>query len=186
MGCAAARTAAGAGHEVMLSSRRGPERLRDLAGTLGAGVRAVPVATAMECPLVLLAVPWPAVEATLRANPGTPDSVLMDATNAWDDRPPRTAEGGTSEAVAGWTRAAVVRVFSTVHARRLAAPDGLGVPYATDVPAAGEVVAGFLRTIGFSPVHAGSLRATAVSMAPGGPLFGHTVEAGALARAISS
>ena len=185
MGLAAAPVFAAAGFGVALSSRRGPDRLATLASGFGPDVRAVAVSEAMGAPMVMLAVPWSEVEALLAAHATTTGAVLMDATNAWAGWSPTRAASGSSEAVAQWTNADVVKVFSTVHARRLAAPDGLAVPFATDVPSAGDRVADLLSRIGFAPVYAGSLAEVADTMAPGGLLFGRTTSDSVLRTLIS-
>ncbi|MCB0873887.1 MAG: NAD(P)-binding domain-containing protein [Thermoleophilia bacterium] len=185
MGLAAAPVFAAAGFEVALSSRRGPERLAAVVSDLGSHIRAVPVAEAMAAPIVMLAVPWPEVEDLLATNATTTGAVLMDATNAWSGWSPTLTASGSSEAVAEWTNADVVKVFSTVHARRLAAPDGLAVPFAADVPNAGDRVADLLSRIGFAPVYAGSLADVADTMAPGGLLFGRTTSDSVLRTFVS-
>ena len=64
-------------------------------------------------------------------------------------------------------------------------PDGLAVPFATDVPSAGDRVADLLSRIGFAPVYAGSLAEVADTMAPGGLLFGRTTSDSVLRTFVS-
>jgi len=70
-----------AGHDVLLSNRRGPGSLTQLVSKLGNGARAVTMDEAAKAPLVLLAVPWPKVEAVLGKLPGWEGRILIDATN---------------------------------------------------------------------------------------------------------
>jgi len=51
-----------AGHEVLLSNRRGPSSLKGLVSRLGNGARAVTIEEAAKAPMVVLALPWPKVE----------------------------------------------------------------------------------------------------------------------------
>ncbi len=60
-----AREALATGHEVVLSSRRGPESLASKVAELGHGASAATVEEAASLDYVLLAVPWPNVEDAL-------------------------------------------------------------------------------------------------------------------------
>src|SRR6266481_8064779 len=62
-----AREALATGHEVVLSSRRGPDSLATKVAELGHGASATTVEAAASLDYVLLAVPWPNVEDVLRA-----------------------------------------------------------------------------------------------------------------------
>ena len=55
-----------AGHEVLLSNSRGPSSLNQLVSKLGKRARAVTMDEAAKAPIVVLAVPWPKVEAVAR------------------------------------------------------------------------------------------------------------------------
>src|SRR3984893_1417903 len=70
-----------AGHEVLLSNGRGPSSLKQLVSTLGKGARAVTMDEAAKAPIVVLAVPWPKIEAVLGQLPDWEGRILMDATN---------------------------------------------------------------------------------------------------------
>jgi prephenate dehydrogenase len=67
-----AREALATGHEVVLSSRRGPEALAGKVAELGHGAFAATVEAAASLDYVLLAVPWPNVEEALRGFPPMP------------------------------------------------------------------------------------------------------------------
>src|SRR5439155_5625618 len=60
-----AREALARGHEVVLSSRRGPDALADKVAELGRGASAASVDEAASLEYVLLAVPWRNVESAL-------------------------------------------------------------------------------------------------------------------------
>ena len=64
-----AREALAAGHEVVLSSWRGPDSLGGKVAELGRGASAATVEAAASLDFVLLAVPWPNVEDALRGLP---------------------------------------------------------------------------------------------------------------------
>ena len=69
------------GHEVLLSNSRGPSSLNQLVSKLGKGARAVTMDEAAKAPMVVLAVPWPKVEAVLGKLPDWEGRILIDATN---------------------------------------------------------------------------------------------------------
>src|SRR5262249_56918587 len=63
------REALARGHEVVLSSRRGPDALVDKVAELGRGASAASVEAAASLEYVLLAVPWRNVESALKGLP---------------------------------------------------------------------------------------------------------------------
>ena len=83
-----ARAALAAGHEVVLSSRRGPDSLGGKVAELGRGASAAAVEVAASLDYVLLAVPWPNVEDALRGLPAWNGRVLIDATNPFSEYSP--------------------------------------------------------------------------------------------------
>ena len=64
-----AREALATGHEVVLSSRRGPDSLAGKVAKLGRGASAATVEEAASLDYVLLAVPWRDLEAALQGCP---------------------------------------------------------------------------------------------------------------------
>ena len=187
MGSAAARVLTRAGYEVLIANRRGRVALTPLVDEIGSGVVPANAAEAAGAPIVLLAVPFDAVEEILAdVGPIPAATVLVDATNAWSGWDAAGDERGSSEAVARMAGGArVVKALSTVHANRLGAPDGLGVPVAGDDADARATVSRMLTRVGFRPVEIPSLRDAADAMAPGGPLFGATLDEDALRVLIS-
>src|SRR4051794_35909299 len=123
IGQAVARHAVAAGHEVIISNRRGGEPLAAAADAVGATPGSVTEAAAGE--LVLLAVPWTAVPAALDGLTWG-GQVLIDATNAFISFSPMQVEdfgdGSSSERVASLAPGAhVVKAFNTLYARMIAA-----------------------------------------------------------------
>jgi predicted dinucleotide-binding enzyme len=150
---------AGAGHEVSMTARDAAET-RDIAAKIGV----TPVASTIEAisgaKVVVLAVPYTALEAVAREiKDAVAGKVVVDVAN-----PMGQAPSGTSAAqqLATWLPGAyVVKAFNTTFAGLLAEPTAHGQKldalYATDDLAAGETVAELIRSIGFRPVYAGGL-----------------------------
>ena len=93
------REALARGHEVVLSSRRGPDALADQVAELGRGASAASVEDAASLEYVLLAVPWRNVEPALKGLAAWNGRVLIDATNPfvetkWEARPRRSWREG--------------------------------------------------------------------------------------------
>src|SRR4030095_5410027 len=100
------REALARGHEVVLSSRRGPDALADKVAELGRGASAASVEEAASLAYVLLAVPWRNVESALKGPPARNRRVLIDATNPFVETSPKLVLAdlggkGASEVVAG-------------------------------------------------------------------------------------
>src|SRR5260370_8627138 len=83
------REALARGHEVVLSSRRGPDALVDKVAELGRGASAASVEEAASLDYVLLAVPWRNVESALKSLPAWKGRVLIDATNPFVETSPK-------------------------------------------------------------------------------------------------
>src|SRR5580693_3085423 len=115
-----AREALRAGHQVVLSNRRGPDSLADVVAELGNGASAATVAEAASLDYVLLAVPWPNVEDALRGLPAWNGRVLIDATNPFSEYSPQLVladlgDRGASEVVAALAPGArVVKAFNSI------------------------------------------------------------------------
>jgi len=115
-----AREALAQGHEVVLSSRRGPEALAAKVAELGKGASAAPVADAASLDYVLLAVPWNNVEEALSGLPDWNGRVLIDATNPFSEYSPKLVLAdlkgiGASEIVAGFAKSArIVKAFNSI------------------------------------------------------------------------
>jgi 8-hydroxy-5-deazaflavin:NADPH oxidoreductase len=119
-----AREALATGHEVVLSSRGGPESLAAKVAALGHGASAATVMEAASLDYVLLAVPWPNVEDALRGLPAWNGRVLIDATNPFIAYSPKLVLAdlggkGASEVVAALAPGArVVKAFNSIVTAR--------------------------------------------------------------------
>src|SRR5246127_4044323 len=119
-----AREALRAGHQVVLSNRRGPDSLTDVVAELGNGASAATIAEAASLEYVLFAVPWPNVEDALRGLPLWNGQVLIDATNPFSAYSPKLVladlgDKGASEVVAALAPGArVVKAFNSIVIER--------------------------------------------------------------------
>ena len=156
-----------AGHEVLLSNSRGPSSLTQLVSKLGKGARAVTMDEAAKAPMVVLAVPWPKVEAVLGKLPDWEGRILIDATNHFllpsmelADLKGRVSSEIVSELAPS---AKVVKALNTLYASNLAqnpkVGEGRRVIFVSgdDGGAKGEV-SGLLKGLGFAVIDLGSLR----------------------------
>src|SRR5205814_5141434 len=114
------REALARGHEVVLSSRRGPDALADKVADLGRGASAASVEEAASLEYVLLAVPWRNVESALKGLPAWNGRVLIDATNPFVETSPKLVLAdlggkGASEVVAALAPGArIVKALNSI------------------------------------------------------------------------
>jgi 8-hydroxy-5-deazaflavin:NADPH oxidoreductase len=152
-------------HQVIVGSRD-PDRARQVASATRAARGATYAEAAAHAEVVILAVPWPAIDDTLGQLGELDQTVVVDV--SW---PPRKSErealkgSSTAEQIQRrLPRARVVKGWNHVHARHLTAPevDGIAasVLLAGDDPAAKQVVFALARDMGFHPVDVGPLKAT--------------------------
>jgi predicted dinucleotide-binding enzyme len=177
-----AREALATGHQMVLSSRRGPESLASNVTELGRGAFTATVEEAASLDFVLLAVPWPNVEDALRGLPAWNGRVLIDATNPFIEYSPNVLADlggkGASEVVAGLAPGArVVKAFnSIVTARFNEGPiknGGRRVIFVSgDHPEPTEFVKSVIESFGFVPVYLGGLATGGRLQQAGGPLAG--------------
>jgi len=192
LGTVLARLAVAAGYDVRVAGSGDPKYIALTVDVYAKGARATATADAVAgADLVILAIPLHRVEG-LPAD-ALAGHIVVDATNYWEAvdgaLPDFTdAPGGTSSVVAAkLADATVVKALGHVayeeldaHARderRIA----LGI--AADDPEAAEVVAGFIRAIGFEPVRVGVL-AAGVALQPGSRAFGSALAPEALLRIV--
>ena len=151
-----------AGHSVTFAARepagaKSAELKRD-------GFAVAPQAEASKADVVVLAVPWTGIEATIAALGNLSGKVLVDATN------PLTANlelalgfsDSAGETVARLAKGArVVKAFNTTGANNMAnskyAAGKLMMPVAGDDAAAKKTVMALAADLGFEPVDAGPL-----------------------------
>jgi 8-hydroxy-5-deazaflavin:NADPH oxidoreductase len=175
----AARLFANAGHELLLSYSREPERLRALAEEIGprASVGSVAEAAAFG-PVALLSVPWSRVEEVIREAGGLAGAIVIDTTNQYGG-------GGLEELPQGRTAAQVnaarapgarwTKAFNTLtsgfqaSAAGRTGDDRVALFYCGDDEEASDVVAGLIEDAGFAAVRIGGLADAGPMEAPRRP-----------------
>jgi 8-hydroxy-5-deazaflavin:NADPH oxidoreductase len=178
-----AREALTVGHEVVLSSRHGPEFLSGKIAQLGGGASAASVEEAASLDCVLLAVPWPNVEAALRGLRPWNGRVLIDATNPFSQYSPHLVladlgDIGASEVVAALAPGAqIVKAFNSIVTDRFndgpVKNGGRRVIFVSgDHPEPVEFVKCLIKSFGFMPIHLGGLVVGGRLQQAGGPLAG--------------
>jgi 8-hydroxy-5-deazaflavin:NADPH oxidoreductase len=172
----AARLFAAAGHEVMLSFSRDPERLRADAEEIGERASVGEVADAAAFgEVVLLSVPWPLVDDVIRAAGPLDGTIVIDTTNQY-------GAGGVEEIPDGLTAAQfnqrrmpgarLVKAFNTLTSGFQASATGRQgdrravLFMAGDDPQAKRIVAGLIEDAGFAPADVGGLADAAPMEAP--------------------
>src|SRR5246500_20571 len=171
------------GHEVVLSSRRGPDALVDSVAELGRGASAASVEEAASLDYVLLAVPWRNVESALKSLPAWNGRVLIDATNPFVETSPKLVLAdlggkGASEVVAALAPGArVVKAFNSIVIERFnqgpAKDGGRRVIFVSgDHAEPIEFVKNLIASFGFAPIHLGGLVVGGRLQQAGGPLAG--------------
>jgi NADPH-dependent F420 reductase len=152
-------------HQVTVGSRD-PNRARQVASVTGAARGATYAEAAADAEVVILAVPWPAMDDTLGQLGELDQTVVVDV--SWPSRKSeREALKGSSTAEQiqqRLPRARVVKGWNHIHAQYLTAPqvDGIAasVLLAGDDPAAKQTVFALAADMGFHPVDIGALKAT--------------------------
>ena len=153
-------------HQVTVGSRD-PNRARQVASATGAARGATYAEAAADAEVVILTVPWNAIEETLRQLGELNQTVVIDVSFPYRKSEREALEKGSSTAEQiqkRLPRARVVKGWNHVHARHLTAPevDGIAasVLLAGDDPAAKQMVFTLARDMGFHPVDVGPLKAT--------------------------
>jgi len=182
-----ARLLTRAGHDVVVSFARDQAKLDQLAVASGARA-AAPDAAAAHGEVLVLSVPWAAVDTAIAAA-GGPDAVsgkiVVDTTNQFGpvdggfgvlDLGERSATEVNAAKAPG---ARWVKAFNTLTAGFQAAaagrsgPDRVVIFYATGDSGADPVVAGLISAAGFDPVRTGTLSRREVGhQEPKGELYG--------------
>jgi 8-hydroxy-5-deazaflavin:NADPH oxidoreductase len=152
-------------HEVTVGSRD-PDRARQVASATGATRGATYAEAAADAEVVVLTVPWEAMDDTLRQLGELSETVVVDVSYPYR-KSEREALKGTSTAEEIQKRLPRARVFkgwNHVHARHVTAPevDGIAasVLIAGDDPQAKQTVFALAADMGFHPVDVGPLKAT--------------------------
>uniref|UniRef100_B0T959 NADP oxidoreductase coenzyme F420-dependent n=1 Tax=Caulobacter sp. (strain K31) TaxID=366602 RepID=B0T959_CAUSK len=180
---AVARYALAAGHEVLLSSQSGGDKLATTVASLGAGASAATLTEAANQDIVLLAVPWRQVQDALSGLPAWNGRILIDATNPFLETHPKLVLAdlggqGASEIVAkSAPGATLVKAFnSIVMSKFVAGPargDARRVLFVSgDDEAAKAVVRDLIESFGFATVDLGGLVSGGRLQQAGGPIAG--------------
>ena len=170
IGSTLAKLWAGAGHDVIISSRH-PDELKPLVESIGARASVgTPTEAAAFGAVVMLTVPLNAVPDVARDLKQELDGkIVLDTGNAYANRDGAVAEEAAADAAgsAGWASAMFpgarwVKAFNTVNFKTLereAHRDGdrVGIPLASDDAAALDDAAELVRDAGFDPVIVGAL-----------------------------
>jgi len=180
---AIARALVSQGHQVALSSRRGPAQIGDKVAALGTRAEAVPVHQAATADIVFLAVPWSEAERVLTGLPPWNGRNLIDTTNPFVAGPQKLVVadlGGRSSSaiVAEKARGArVVKAFNSIlmknfekgptrdGARRVLFVSG-------DDQSAKNVVRGLIEAFGYAVIDLGGLEDGGRMQQGDGPLAG--------------
>ncbi|HWO61045.1 MAG TPA: NAD(P)-binding domain-containing protein [Umezawaea sp.] len=165
IGSALARLFARAGIEVAIANTRGPDSLRPLVASLGSGVHAVSLDEALRSEVVLVAIPFAAVERFGASLPDWTGKTVVDTTNAFYAPNAEEILRGelSSHYFAGkFPGADVVKAFNQLPANTLAAEldPGAGkrvVFVATDSPEAGDRIARLVDDLGLAAVQLGRI-----------------------------
>ncbi len=153
------------GHEVRFGVRK-PDEIAALVRECGPDASAGDVRSAVEFgEVVVLALPWAAVDGVLAQVGDAKGKIVVDATNPirWDDGPVHAVATSAAETIAArWTGARVVKAFNTLGAEHILQPVVGGLPadvfLCADDASARETVARLAGEIGFRPLDLGPLR----------------------------
>jgi len=148
-------------NEVVMGSRD-PEKADQVAKNIGAAGGASYADAARDAEVVVLAVPWAAVEQTIRDVGDLSGKILLDATNPYGREGLMDVQPSSSELVQQLAPGArVVKGWNTIYARNLLRPDFDGVAASVficgdDQEAKGMVIR-LAKEIGFVPEDVGPL-----------------------------
>lgn len=157
-----------AGHSIVFGSRT-PEdpRVKTLVAKLGSNVSATTLGDAVrQAPIVVFAVPWPAVRGLMPAIGNLTDKILIDPMNSmkWVDKYPHPPDIATSvsEELQGLAPGAkVVKALNTPTGANMRDPQRAGghvsIPLAGDDLPAKTQVAALVTAMGLEPLDVGPL-----------------------------
>ena len=173
IGGTAARSWSRAGHDVLISFSRHPDQLAARATELGDHVTAAAPAHAVaEADVVMLAVPWDAIDQALAEAGPLAGRVVIDTTNRFGAAPGPQDGQFNSARMPG---ASYVRAFNTLtssfqaDASRRRGDERAVLFLCGDYPAAKRTVSTLIEDAGFAAVDLGSNADAAVMEAPRRP-----------------
>jgi 8-hydroxy-5-deazaflavin:NADPH oxidoreductase len=152
-------------HVVVVGSRD-PDKAAATASKTGAAGGATYAEAAANADVVILTVPWQAMDETLDQLGDLPETIVIDVSYPYNKREREALKGSsTAEAIQKrLPRAKVFKGWNHIHARHLTDPevDGIAasVLIAGDDPEAKDMVFVLARDMGFHPVDAGPLMVT--------------------------
>ena len=160
---------AGLGYRVIYGSRDPQsEKVQALVMRTGhAASAAAPAAAAAEADIVVLAVPWPAMETVAQKLGKLDGKIVIDISMPFkqgeDGYPEPLLQTSSAEMIQKWNPGArVVKTFATMGSGIIDQPRSAGgtisLPIASDDKAAKEKVAGIVKAMGLDPVDFGPLR----------------------------
>lgn len=164
VGAAFAASFSRAGHGVTVTSTETDEA-QEVAGEVGGTAVETNKQAAQAAEVVVLAVPYAAVESILDDLGDAADGkIIIDVTNRISHDDPASVIDGTSNAEeiqAAAPDSRVVKAFNTVFAARQADPEVEGIPLdgfvAADDDEAKETVLELVSSVGFRPIDVGGL-----------------------------
>jgi len=176
----AARLFAAAGHDVLLSFSRDPDRLDEQAAAIGARASTGSAQDAAQFgDVVMLSVPWSAIPEALGQAGPLDGKIVIDTTNQFGRGGAQPLPGGVTAAQYNQQRmpgARLVKSFNTLTSGFQASEAGRTPPenrvvlfLAGDNEQAKEVVAGLIEDAGFAPADLGGLADAAPMEAPRRP-----------------
>jgi predicted dinucleotide-binding enzyme len=182
LGSNLARALASKGLSATIANKSGPASLAQLVRELGPAITAGTIEQAASADIVLVAVPWVAIETVLNGLPAWNDRIVIDATNpvvfldsdspdAKNPSNPLAAYGIKAVDLGGWHSssvfrklvpgARVVKAFNHLDATVLPLPETGGgqrtLFYSGDDAAAKTEVRKLLATMGYFPIDLGPL-----------------------------
>lgn len=182
IGAALAGQFARIGVEVAVATSKGPGAVASLQQRLGPAIVPTEVSDALGANVVILAVPFEAVEGLVSAVPDWERRIIVDATNAIDytDFSPADLGGrASSDLVAEWAvNARVVKAFGSTWAKVLARDPGESTQGRRVVFISGNnseakaEIAALAERFGFEPIDLGRNDAGGLLHSFGGPLTG--------------
>jgi 8-hydroxy-5-deazaflavin:NADPH oxidoreductase len=180
IGSAVARQFARSDLQVGVASSKGAAALVPWAAQMGPKIIPTEVPEALQADIVVLAVPFEAVQGLVEQVPDWRQRILVDATNAIDynDFSPADLGGrASSDLVEQWAvNARVVKAFGHTWARVLAREPGDGhggrrvLFVSGNHPEANEQIAALITELGFEPIDLGRNDVGGLLQQFGGPL----------------
>jgi predicted dinucleotide-binding enzyme len=177
----AARLFAAAGHDVLLSFSRAPERLDELAAAIGERARVGSPADAADFgEVVFFSVPWGTIPEALAQSGPLRDKIVIDTTNTYGRRGLPAGMTGAQFNAQRMPGASLVKGFNTLtsgfQASQAGRPAGKRVVLFVcgDSQHAKDVVSELITDAGFAPADIGGLADSAPMEAPrrSGALYG--------------